>query len=348
MSWSVEMMPGLNGYTVEWAEPGRILLSRRNRLYQADHPTAKPRLIGEVPAPLWQRTISRSRLGQRLNRFMFYNVLPIDRDRFFLTFNRDIGILDKEGFHEIEGVMRPFRVLRGACAVADSGSVYFGEYLYNEKREPMHIYRCQPAENRVEIAHTFAAGEIRHIHGVYRDPYSSAIWVATGDHPHESRLLRTTDEFKTLETVGAGDETWRTVSLQFTPDAVYFASDAEFQQNLIYRLDRQTGERTVCGEIDGPVYYSHAVGDDLFFAVTAELCPSQKEPRASLWHVTSEGGIEKIYSVAKDLGRRKRLTLLFMPGTLHFPGGPGIDGGTYFHGVSLQGIDNRTLRLYKG
>jgi hypothetical protein len=347
MTWSVDLVPELDGFSVDWAEPGRLRLSRRIRLFPAETIESKPRLVGAVPAPLWQRFISRSRLGQRLARFMFYNVLPLGEDRVFLTFNRDAGIIDGGRFQEIEGIIRPFRVLRGAAAVSAAGAVYLGEYLYNEKREPIHIYRCLPGESRAEVAHTFSAGEIRHVHGVYRDPYTSAIWCASGDHPHEARLLRTDDEFVSLQTVGSGDETWRTVSLQFTQDAIYYASDAEFRQNLIYRLDRATSERTIVGEIDGPVYYSHAIGDDLFFAVTAELCPSQKEPMASLWRVGAGDVLEQVYRVKKDLGARKRLTLPFMPGTLHFPGGPGSEGGSFLYGVGLKGIDNRTLRLYK-
>lgn len=347
MPWSVELVPEFDGLAVEWAEPGRIVLSRRNQLFETSEAGKPLRLVGEVPAPLWQRFAARVRLGQRLTRFMFYNVIPLDAGRCFVTFNRDVGIIDREGFREIEGLARPFRVLRGACAAADSGAVYVGEYLYNEARQPIHIYRCLPGERQAEIAHTFAAGEVRHVHGVYRDPFTRSIWCLTGDHPHEARILRTDDEFKTLETFGTGDETWRAVSLQFTRDAIFYATDAEFQQNVIYRVDRATGERTVCGEIDGPVYYSHAIGDDLFFAVTAELCPSQTEPAASLWRVTAGGEFECVYRVDKDLGRRRQLTMLFMPGTMHFPGGPGTGTDTFFQGVSLHGIDNRTLRLYK-
>jgi hypothetical protein len=347
MAWTVELAPELDGYGVEWVEPGRMILSRRNRLFESTNINPEPRLLGEVQVPIWQRQAARVRLGQRMMRFMFYNVIPLGDGKYFVTFNRQVGILDRHGFHAVEGMLQRFRVLRGACALGDSGAVYFGEYFYNEKRVPVHVYRCRPDEKRAEIAHTFAAGSVRHVHGVYRDPFSSAIWVATGDHPHESCLWRTDDEFASLQVFGSGDEGWRAVSLQFTRDAVYYATDAEFRQNLVYRVDRATGERTIVGEIDGPVYYSHTVDGEMFFAVTAELCPSQAEMKATLWRVTADEGLEQVYSAAKDLGARKILGPPFMVGTMNFPGGPGAPGGTYFHGVSLKGIDNRTLRLYK-
>src|SRR5262245_16810143 len=157
MPWSVELAPELDGYTVEWAEPGRYLLSRRNRLFRADDLRCKPDLVGVVPAPFWQRAIARTRLGQRLARFMFYNAIPLADVRVFVTFNRDLGIVDESGFKNIAGLHRPFRVLRGACAVNPRGAVFFGEYLYNETRESIRIYRWEPDRLEAETVHTFAA-----------------------------------------------------------------------------------------------------------------------------------------------------------------------------------------------
>ncbi len=346
MKWSVDVVPDLKGYTVEWLEPGRVLLSRRNKIYQAATPTSKRQLLGEVTTGSLKRLASNARLGQRLARFMVYNALPLSDSSIFVTFDKQLGIIRDGQYHALQGVARPFRVLRNACAIGSDGAVYVGEYLDNAERGEMSVYRYAPGFDSAEVAYTFGAGEVRHIHGVYRDPYTDALWCVTGDGATESRITRTLDSFKSLETVGTGDESWRTVSLLFTKDAVFYASDAEFHDNHIYRLDRRTGERTALGEIDGPVYYSHAVGDDLFFAVTAELCPSQKQPAATLWHVTGEGGIERVYSVPKDLVHKNSLAMLFMPGTMHFPSGPGANNETYIHGVSLRGIDNRTLRLY--
>ena len=51
------------------------------------------------------------------------------------------------------------------------------------------------------------------------------------------------DALQTLPAVGAGDETWRAVSVQFTRDAVWYATDAEFRPNRLFRLDRASGRR---------------------------------------------------------------------------------------------------------
>lgn len=346
MTWRVEDVPRLRGYAVEWYEDGLAILSRKNRLYRADSPTSGLQLIGDVTSSRLKQFAAILRLGQRLGRFMIYNAIPLSGGTIFVTFDKQIGLMSKGVYVPLRGLQRPFRVLRGACAIGKDGAVYFGEYLDNADRGPMNVYRYLPGDKEVTIVHTFGAGEVRHIHGIYSDPYGDALWCLTGDGPSESRVLRTSDYFRTLETVGEGDESWRTVSLLFARDAVVYASDAEFNQNHIYKLDRESLERQVLGEIDGPVYYSHAIGDDLFFAVTAELCPSQEKPEATLWHVSRDGKLDRVYSAEKDLVQTIAIARVFMPGTMHFPAGTAPLMETYFHGVGLRGIDNRTQRLY--
>lgn len=346
--WKIEPVPALSGYTIEWLEPGRILLSQRNRIYRASTPTGPRELVGEVAAPLWKRWASRVRGAQRLLRFMAYNVLPLPDDTALVTFDRQVGILSNGEYRDLPGMSRPCRVLRRGCALTSDASVVWGEYVKNKQRGAIEVYRYRPGETQAQVVHTFSAGEIRHVHGIYPDPYADSLWCLTGDWPSECKILRTNDAFETLETVGEGDETWRSVSLLCRPEAVYYASDAEFRGNYIYRLDRRTGRRTTLASIDGPVYYSHAIGEDLLFATTAELCPSQSEPVASLWHVTPTDEVTRVFSFTKDLFRKHLTAMLFMPGTFHFPLGPGLDGETYLSGVGLHGVDNLTLRLSRG
>jgi len=161
----------------------------------------------------------------------------------------------------------------------------------------------------------------------------------TGDHGDEAKIIRTKDNFETIETVGSGDETWRAVSFLFTEDAVVYAMDAEFQTNKVFRLNRATGTRTELGAVNGPVYYSHHCGNDLFFAVTAELSPSQVDRKATLWHLDGDS-LKPILSFEKDW-----FPILFMPGTLHMPDGPGWPDRFTIHGVGLNNADNRCIEV---
>jgi hypothetical protein len=342
--WIVERTEAPPGYTLEWHEPGYCLLSKGNRLFCGRDLTPPYEPLGTFPAPAWRSVLCRLRPAQRLLRFLFYNVLRLRDDALFATFDRGMALFDAGRFVPLEGLIRPCRVLRGACARDGAGNVYVGEYFSNQERTSVHVYRLVPGQTRLEIAHTFPAGAVRHIHGIYADPYAECLWCVTGDRTGECRVLRIADGFRTLGTVGAGDETWRTVSVLFTEDAVYYASDAEFVPNHLYRLDRKTGQRTVLAELPGPVYYSHKVGDDLFFAVTAELCPSQTDRCASLWHVAPDGTCTQVTAFMKDLLPVK----YFMPGTLHFPQGPGHGEALVFQAVGLRGMDGRMYRLQRG
>jgi hypothetical protein len=341
MRWTLSEEEDLRGYTLEWAEPGFFILSKRNQLFHSRSLRLPFTELVEFPTPRWKREVARIRLAQRLFRFMFYNVLKLPDDSLFLTFGKDVGFYANGMFHPVEGLGRPFRVLRAACALDDEGRVTFGEYLPNAQRGPVEVYQFTPGDRRAKVVHRFPAGSVRHVHGIYHDPYSRRHWCVTGDRKSECRVIATPDNFRTLQTVGEGDESWRCVSLQFTRDAVYYGMDAEFEQNYLYRLDRQTGGRETLTALEGPVYYSYAAGEHLFFAVSAELCPSQQGRSASLWHVDPQGHCARLFEMEKDDFPLR----FFMPGTMHFPLGPGLSDQLFFHVVALRGGDNRTFSL---
>jgi len=168
----------------------------------------------------------------------------------------------------------------------------------------------------------------------------------TGDLPHECQILKSIDQFNTLDLVGGGDESWRSISPLFTERSIFYATDSEFDQNSIYRIDRVSGERTLVTTIDGPVYYSTSIGHDLFFAVTAENCPSQTSPHASIWHIREiNGGVveaEQLVRFEKDFLDPK----IFLPGTITFPSGPGDESSAlYFNTFALRTADFATFKL---
>src|SRR5215207_4667567 len=126
MNWIVEPVPELSGYAVEWAEEGNYLLSRRNVLYRS--PDLKPPFekIATIASPFWKQLASKSRLAQRLLRFMVTNVIPLENEEVFVTFDRSVGVIREGEYHPLAGLVRPCRVLRSACAIDKKGDIYFG------------------------------------------------------------------------------------------------------------------------------------------------------------------------------------------------------------------------------
>lgn len=340
MNWNVEEIPELKGYTVEWAEAGNFYLSRRNVLYRSCSLKPPFEQIAVIDAPFWKQAASSLRLGQRLLRFQVTNVIALAGGDLFVTFDKTVGIVRNGKFRALDNLSRPCRVLRSACAVDEAGSVFFGEYLANEERGEMRIYKYKAGSDALETVYVFPPNSIRHIHGLYFDKFSKSIFCLTGDDEKECRILRSSDEFQSVETVGQGDETWRAVSILFTEQALFYGMDAEYRANHIYKVERDTLTRKSLGEVGGTVFYSKRIGEDLFFTTTAESAPSQTENAAALWHVGADEVLSEIISFKKDRWH----PTLFQFGTIHFPFVNRSEGELYFHLVGVEG-DNRNFRV---
>jgi hypothetical protein len=342
MDWKVERIPELTGYTIEWAEPENYYLSRRNQIYHSTNLKPPFREIGRIDAPAWKQSAARFRLGQRLLRFLVYNVIPLKNGEIFVTFDKSVGVIAERKYQTLDGLVRPCRVLRSGCAVDAEGSVFFGEYLANKEKGEMRIYRYVPGSGRLDVAYTFPRGAITHIHGLYFDPFSGSVFCLTGDAERECQILRSRDGFVTHEVVGSGDETWRAVSLLFDENYIYYGTDAEFCDNKITRIDRETLKRIDLGDVNGTVFYSKILGRDMFFTTTAENAPSQKENVAAVWHIDPQGQCGRLISFEKDVWPAGP----FMFGTIHFPCLNAFDDRLYFNLVGVKG-DGQTFCVRK-
>ena len=340
MNWTVENVPELKGFTVEWAERGDFYLSRRNELYHSENLKPPFKKIARIAAPFWKQTASISRLAQRLLRFQVTNVIPLENGEIFVTFDKSVGVVRNGEYRELEGLARPCRVLRSACARDAEGNIYFGEYLANDERGEMRIYRYATGSDSLETAFTFPEKSIKHIHGIYFDKFTKSLFCLTGDDEKECQILRTSDGFQTVETVGRGDETWRAVSILFDKDAFFYGMDAEFRANHIYKVNRQSLERKSLGEVNGTVFYSKQLDGSLFFTTTAENAPSQTENVAALWQVNENENCRKLISFEKDSWH----PTLFQFGTIHFPYHNALENELYFHLVGVR-EDNQTFRI---
>ncbi len=341
MKWKVKEIAELKGYTVEWAEPDNFYLSRRNILYYSNDLVPPFKKIATIETPAWKQFVSNVRLAQRLLRFMVTNVIPLGNGNLFVTFDKTAGIVDEQGnYMPLKGLMRPCRVLRSGCAVDENSNIFFGEYLANNERGKILIYKYERGCDTLEVIYTFPADSIKHIHGLYFDEATKSIFCLTGDDESECRILQTFDEFQTINIVGEGDETWRAVSILFSEDSLVYGMDAEYRSNHIYKLNRETSERQSLGEVNGTVFYSKQLGGDLFFTTTAENAPNQKENVAALWNIGVTGKVEEIIRFKKDIWH----TSLFQFGTIHFPFVNKCENELYFHLVGVKG-DNRTFKV---
>lgn len=187
---------------------------------------------------------------------------------------------------------KTFNVTRGSrpmylCEDND-GSVYFGEYFQNMEKQAVHVYGSHDHGKTWEIVRTFEDGNINHIHGIYMDPYTKNMWLATGDRENECIIGYTNDGFQTFTEVFRGGQEYRTCILFFYEDFIVFGTDSQYQQNELKKFDRKTLEITHLQDVQGPVIRGLQVGEFAMISTDVEPSDVNKDPNAYVW-VTNDG-----------------------------------------------------------
>lgn len=345
---SLREIPWLTLYGVGYHTDDHLIVHRRNRIYKTIGKGEPLVEIGRIPLTFLESILILFRLGQRFKRLVFYNIFPVSGNCYFVNFANRIGYIENGTYTEINGIINPCKILNNGAAVDDNGDVYFGEYFLNNEREKqVHIYKFNVAGKKIEIVHVFPSGVVRHVHGIYKDHYTGYIYIATGDRDHECSIFYTKDLFATLQTLGTGDETWRTVSILFTPTHIYYGMDAEFIQNRVFSIEKKTGIRIEMGQISGPVYYSAMLNEHPVFIVVAELCPSQQDSSVSVIGIRN-GKTVVLFTFAKDFRVTKTITrflgMLFLPGNFHlsFHNSKSINK-LFLYGIALAKADGKNF-----
>lgn len=329
--------------TCEYIGPDAVYWSRGPLILVSDDLDSPTRHHVRLPRPLLRRVLATTRLGRRLARETFYNILPLADGRLFYTYATEIGFISPKGcVTPLTGRVRAHRVLRGGAAVLPDGSVVFGEYFNNAARDAVRLYRARPGDTEVTEIYRFASGAVRHVHSVRWDPVSERAIVCTGDLDNECRIIAFSPDFATHELWGAGSEDWRTISPQFAPDAIYFGTDAQFTPNRLMRYDRATGALGELAQVNGPVFYSAALPGGWLFATTAELCPSQTSPEAILYYI--DAASEAVHILAR-FEKDRLSTRYFQFGILNLPLSDTPQGRLPVAGVALEGLDAKFVLL---
>ncbi len=229
-------------------------------------------------------------------------------------------------------------VLHGGITEDREGWVYFGEYFMNPGRETVAIWRLAPDLQSWEEAHRFEAGTIRHVHGVYRDPYDAeALWAPVGDYDGECFFYLTRDRFKSVERIGDGGQLWRAVRLFFTPDHVCWLTDSQIEENTACRMDRRTGEIEVGQVIEAPSWYGARTQEGLYIAfTTVEPGPAVQRDTAAVLVSPDAFHWQEIHSFKKDFWRPMKV---FKYGVISCPSGPVEAAALPVSGEGLVGLD---------
>ena len=173
--------------------------------------------------------------------------------------------------------------------VSSSGRAFFGEYHPNRAREQTHVFASDDGR-RWEVAHTFPAGSIRHVHGIHRDDHRGGLWVLTGDEGDESGIWWTDDEFQTLEPVVRGVQRVRAVTLLCLPEGLVLPMDTPSERNFVQHLDPSTGALTPLAELPGSVLFSARTPSLWLLSTAVEKSLVNRDDRPALF--ASRDGFE--------------------------------------------------------
>lgn len=319
-----------------WGSCGRKVLYRRPGEEWAFH--------SEFPLSMPRDAFSFSRITTRLSRSDKCNVHVTRKGHV-------LGIRAHRVYH-LKPSQEPtllFSIsgdcsLHGTLCEDPDGWIYFGEYFMNPKRREVKLWKVAPDLSSHEVAHCFAPGSIRHIHGVFADPYEPGVlWCSVGDYLNECYLFRSDDQFQTIKRYGEGTQRWRAVHLFFTEDHVCWLTDTECQQNYACRMDRNTGDLELGQEIIGSSWYGTTTveGTHIAFSVVEPGYGGQSDRAFILvsddafrWHAT--------FSFKKDffvpMGK-------FKYGVICCPSGPMKESALYISGEGLFGIDGCSLQM---
>lgn len=125
--------------------------------------------------------MSRCALLRRLFRAEIRSLYHFQNDNWMciakkglFRYNKETELFEK--CCDIERGARPMNLCQ-----SEDGTIYWGEYFNNHPKDPVRIFQSKDSGLTWSVAFTFQKGEIEHIHGVFNDPYTGRLWVATGD-----------------------------------------------------------------------------------------------------------------------------------------------------------------------
>lgn len=181
-----------------------------------------------------------------------------------------------------------------------NGYVYIGEYG-DSSHLGVPIWKGR--REKWEKIFEFKPNAIRHIHGIYYDKYDNSIWVTTGDYDGQCFLVKTKDDFRTVEYIGDGGQSYRTVNLLFTSNKVFWAMDSPTHQNYCYILDKSSMkvQKQCLKFLDGPVWYMKALVDGFIIQTSVEKGDGVSTNKAKVYFSRDLTDWSQVKSFTKDI-----------------------------------------------
>lgn len=272
-----------------------------------------------------ERLMSTGTLAQRFFRTGFHGLLPLGAGAFAAIVRGRLlhlaaGASEFTTAQRIARGTRPLNLCRSA-----SGRVWYGEYWGNPERDEVHVYGSDDGRG-FEVAHSFPAGAVRHVHGIHADEHRGGLWVLTGDDGPEVGLWWTDDEFKTLEPVLRSEQRARAVSMICTPEGLILPTDTPQEPNHVQFFDPETSRLDALAPLPGSCFATASSRGMHYLSTAVEKSAVNTDSRAALFASTNGFDWRPVARFRRDLAllddRRGYLqypTLLLAAGDSRLP-----------------------------
>lgn len=146
----------------------------------------------------------------------------------------------------------------------------YGEYIWNEKKGPVSIYRY--SMNEWKEIYSFPSKTVTHIHNIIYDKFQNRYIIMTGDDDSESALWEADEDFSVVKKIIGGKQCYRACVAIATKEGIYYATDTPLEQNWLYFLSKE-GLKEVY-KMPGPCIYGLVCKDNLYMATSVEGDPT--------------------------------------------------------------------------
>lgn len=287
--------------------------------------------------------------------FIFFSLFRITRRLFRLdksnavfTYNKEaIIILFRGGIYRFDlsqksllrvGELNNCRNVLHCGVAVTRGGIFLGEYGDNKDRNTVDIIVSKDDGYSWSTVYQFPKGTIKHIHGVYSDPYTDRLWIPTGDFEGECYLISSDYAFNDVIRYGDGTQKWRAVGLFFTEKEVIWAMDSPLEVSTLQRFDRSNCKLTQGMRFPGPVWYVKQLSDGVSLVqTTVEIGPGVLTNSSCLYASVDFEHWECIASFEKDCWPMP----YFKWGVIGFADGEQTSHDFAFFAEALKGLDGR-------
>ncbi|MEG1644399.1 MAG: hypothetical protein RR279_01000 [Alistipes sp.] len=346
---------------------GMTLFYHYGRLYIYDPSQETMQGGGRFPFSLKDNILARLSIISRCMRLETRYAMQINdseililKSGYFFTFNIITHQLTKK--NKLLRGSRPLNMARIEGIEGFTDGIYYGEYFGNPTKESVRIKQFSKDLTEETTCYSFAEGMINHIHNVVPDKFHQCVWIFTGDFGGGAGIWKATNNFKTVEAIGVGEQKYRACVVFPIKEGLLYATDSPFEKNSIRILKQIDGEwiSEPILEINGSSIYGGVFNDQFIFSTAVEsdgiytskfnLLFDRKKGLAItdyysyVYMGNLESGFNIIYKVKKD----KLPFFLFQFGVTIFPTGH-ITGNylpIYHIGTTDHDLSTKMLKLY--